>query len=287
MSTKALDKKINTLIVQSFILTTLIILAGIGSSVILSRQLSQPLRALMRVARDMVDGNTNIRVVVEAEDEIGELGWAFNDMAEAIETRERDLRELAASLEKKVSQRTEELRLRNEELSQIAASDPLTKINNRRRFFELAETEYKRAKRYHHPLSLILVDADHFKEINDTHGHQIGDQVLANLAQFFEKNIRSIDIVARYGGEEFIILMPEIDCPSAVQIAERLRQSIAESPVAEADHKIMLTISLGVACWQSETSLSFDSLLYRADKALYQAKRDGRNRVTVWEGSME
>ncbi len=282
MSTNALDSKISFLVIQSVFLSTIIILFGIGLSFVLSRQITNPLRALTKVSQEMEGGKTSLRVAIESTDEVGRLSTAFNHMAEAIQARETDLRELTASLEKKVAKRTKELRQRNQELTVMAISDPLTKIYNRRHFFALAEKEYLRAQRYQHPLSLVLIDVDYFKEINDTYGHQIGDEMLVNVADFFQKNIRSADIVGRYGGEEFIILMPEISCQYASLIAERLRKCIAETPQVKTNHEIMLTISLGVSCWDSKEDLSFDSLLHRADQALYRSKNDGRNRVTVW-----
>lgn len=283
MSTDIMDEKIRSLIINSAMLALFIIVGGVILSFILARQITNPLRDLMKIAREMANGSTDLRVNMHAKDEIGELGLAFNDMTESIQTRERALREITASLEEKVEERTEELRQRNEELVKMATSDPLTKINNRRHFFALAENEYQRAKRYTHPLSLIIADADFFKEVNDTYGHQVGDELLIKLANFFQENLRSVDIVARYGGEEFIILMPQIGCEEAAQTAERLRQEIAQTPLAKTHYEIMLTVSFGVACWHALQPLEFETLIYRADKALYQSKHDGRNRVTVWE----
>ena len=282
MSTVALDEKIRVLITQSIVLSIIIMLIGLGLSFVLGRQITNPLRILTKVAREMADGNTSIRVDVHASGEIGQLGEAFNYMTEAIQLRETKLRDLTLSLEHTVEERTEELRLRNAELEQLAISDPLTKISNRRHFFELAEKEYKRAERYQHPLSLVLADVDHFKKINDTYGHMIGDQTLTKLARFLEKNIRNVDVVARYGGEEFIILMPEISCEDARITSERLCQSIADTPLIDCNSNIMLTISFGVACWDGKEEVSFETLLSRADQAMYKSKEKGRNSVTVW-----
>ena len=283
MSTATLDKKIKDLIKQSLLLTiTIMVLIGLGLNLALARQMTTPLRTLTTVSREMANGNTKIRVDVESTDEIGQLGEAFNYMSTAIAAREAELHKLTESLEKTVQIRTKELQKRNQELVQMAISDRLTKINNRRNFFALAEKEYQRAQRYKHPLSLVLIDIDHFKKVNDTYGHQVGDDVLAKTAFFLERNIRSVDIVARYGGEEFIILMPEISCQHANLIAERLRQCIAETPMAEEHHKVMITISSGISCLDNKDELSFDTLLYRADQALYRSKDEGRNRTTIW-----
>ena len=281
LSTQAFDEKINTLIRQSVLLTLVVILAGVVLSVAVSQQISNPLRELMDVAHEMASGEDSLRVEINSSDEIGRLGLAFNEMTEAVQTRRQAWQELNASLEQKVEERTEELRQRNEELIQMAISDPLTKINNRRYFFELAAKEYERAKRYHHPLSLVLVDADRFKAVNDTHGHLVGDEVLKNLARFLVGHVRNADVVARYGGEEFVILMPEIRSGEAKLTAERLRKEIAEFMMV-AGTDIQITSSFGIACWDSKEDISFETLLYRADKALYHAKDMGRNRVSVW-----
>ena len=296
LSTKALDEKINTLIRQSLLLTLVVILAGMLLSIALSKQLSNPLRKLMEVSREMASGENNIRIEVNSTDEIGQLGLAFNEMTEAIQTRERSLQDLAASLEQKVEERTEELRLRseelhqrseelrerNEELLQMAISDPLTKIYNRRFFFELAEKEFERSKRYNHQLSLILVDVDRFKKSNDTYGHLVGDEILKNLARFLVSNVRGNDVVARYGGEEFVILMPEIDAKEAAMTAERLREEIAKNTMV-VGRFIQVTVSFGVAGWEEQENTDLESLLYRADQALYRSKGLGRNRVTIWK----
>lgn len=287
LSTATLEKHRQAIINQSISLSFVILTIGIALSFMLAKQISNPLRELMHISHEMASGKTDMRAKVATHDEIGELALAFNDMAESIQTRERDLRKLTTSLEQKVNKRTKELRQRNDELVKIATTDPLTQINNRRRFFNLAAQEYERAQRYKHDFSLIIIDADYFKDVNDTYGHQIGDQVLKNLATFLKENIRKIDIVARYGGEEFIILMPEISGNEAAQVAERLHAMIAETPMAKDDYKIFITVCFGVAYWTNEENINLDNLLYRADKALYKAKRDGRNHITVWDENMK
>ncbi len=296
ISTNALDKKISTLIFQSTMLAFVVILAGVILSFILSRQISNPLRELMKISREMANGSTELRVDVDAEDEIGQLGLAFNDMTEAIQTRERALQELNASLEEKVEERTEELRhrseelqelteelrQRNEELVKMAISDPLTKIYNRRYFFELASKELEVAKKEREPLTAVLADVDHFKQANDSYGHHIGDEILKNLARFLVGNVRGIDVVARYGGEEFVILMPKISGKEAYELIEELRSKIEKTPLVVGRY-IILTVSFGIACLDDDENISFESLLYRADQALYRAKDLGRNRVSLWK----
>ena len=179
-------------------------------------------------------------------------------------------------------------RVRALELEQIAITDPLTEIYNRRFFNQVANKELERARRSNSPLSLILFDIDHFKSVNDTYGHLVGDQVLINLAALCDQNVRSMDLFARFGGEEFVILMPDTDSEAAAESAERLRKIVAEKPLArEGTTDIFVTISLGIASLNFESSPEFNNLLRRADQALYRAKKAGRNRVIPWEKTEE
>ncbi len=162
-----------------------------------------------------------------------------------------------------------------------ATTDPLTQIFNRRHFFDLAQQELERSHRYERPLSIIIFDIDHFKEVNDTYGHAAGDEVLLKLSSRSEEILRENDIFARYGGEEFVILLPETDLEQAYQMAERMRKDCAETPLNLRLASVNLTISFGVANLGGE-KLLLDELLLRADKALYDAKKAGRNQVAVW-----
>jgi diguanylate cyclase (GGDEF)-like protein len=185
---------------------------------------------------------------------------------------------------------------------ELAITDPLTGSYNRRFFFNQAKTEFERARRYQGPLSIIMLDIDDFKKINDTYGHLIGDQVLQSLAKLCKENVREIDVVGRYGGEEFVILLPEtplvIAPPAsmetmnnsdeitinsgAVRAAERLRLKVAQDPIPTEKAVIQITISLGVAEYHPDI-VSPEMLLDHADKALYLAKQAGKNRVAIFE----
>ncbi|MEJ2263567.1 MAG: diguanylate cyclase [Anaerolineales bacterium] len=168
-------------------------------------------------------------------------------------------------------------------VQKMAITDPLTGIYNRRGFFELGRREIERLKRFGHPLSAIMLDVDHFKLINDTHGHATGDRVLITLAERLINNIRGVDILGRYGGDEFCILLPETDLLTADTIAGRLRKSIARHPISTDDGLLPVTISLGVATATEET-IDLDSLLNLADDAMYTAKQSGRDRIEVRSG---
>ena len=166
------------------------------------------------------------------------------------------------------------------ETRRMARTDALTGIPNRRYLFELGERELSRARRFGHPLSALMLDIDHFKAVNDTHGHAQGDRVMQALAQCCLQQIRDIDIVGRYGGEEFVILLIETDASGARSLAERIRASVAQIVLPTAQVPIRITASVGIA-QLGEGDSDLDRLLGRADQALYAAKLAGRNRVEV------
>ncbi len=166
------------------------------------------------------------------------------------------------------------------ELQKIAITDPLTGLYNRRGLLELGRHEVERFQRFKQPLSAIMMDIDHFKHVNDTYGHPVGDQVLRGLAERSRSLIRQVDIISRYGGEEFAILLPETDLFQASSIAERLRRAIEEAPIVTEQGPITITVSLGV----SRAGRNLDNLvtlIEQVDAALYQAKQNGRNRVEI------
>jgi len=170
-------------------------------------------------------------------------------------------------------------KLMEEELLRQANADYLTGVYNRRFFMESAEQELARCLRYGQPLSLLMLDADHFKQINDHHGHHAGDEALKQLAGTCLAQLRQVDILGRIGGEEFAILLPATAIAQACQVAERIRQAIAALQLASNQGNYGMTISIGISSYQAGDELN--SLLKRADAALYQAKEAGRNRVVA------
>lgn len=165
-----------------------------------------------------------------------------------------------------------------QELQLMASTDPLTGLLNRRRFLERAESEFLRSQRYQHELAVVMLDIDHFKAINDTHGHFAGDQVLIAMSRATANLLRSTDILARWGGEEFVILMPETPLTGAVILAERLRKLLACVIVNTASGSIRFTVSAGIAA-RSGLDADITDVMQRADSALYTAKHHGRNCV--------
>jgi diguanylate cyclase (GGDEF)-like protein len=163
-------------------------------------------------------------------------------------------------------------------LRDLAGIDELTKLPNRRQFLKSLETEFARVQRFDRPLSVLMIDADDFKLINDRHGHFAGDEVLQALAIRLRGIVRQIDLLGRLGGEEFAVALMDTDMPAALETAERLRREIAAEPFQIAAGNIQVTVSVGVAT-RRETDDNAAQLLSLADKAMYLAKTGGRNRV--------
>ena len=167
-----------------------------------------------------------------------------------------------------------------EQMRRLATEDSLTRTYNRRHFSDLAERAWAHAARHARPLSLLMLDADHFKSVNDTYGHAAGDAVLTRLAEVCRESLRASDVVGRYGGEEFVILLSETDSSKAQKTAERLRRQLERTQVDTDKGTVTFTVSIGVAT-KTNSSLSVEQLLEQADAALLRAKREGRNRVGV------
>ncbi|GAP10830.1 protein containing diguanylate cyclase (GGDEF) domain [Bellilinea caldifistulae] len=168
-------------------------------------------------------------------------------------------------------------------LERLATQDSLTGIANRRYFLEIASRLIEQACRYHRPVSLVMIDVDHFKEMNDTFGHKTGDKVLIQITRSMQAVLRKVDILGRYGGDEFVILLPETTPEGARRMTERLKQAVAQQPVTAGGVSIPITLSIGLASNVKEPDLSLDELLQRADRALYDSKMNGRDRITFYE----
>lgn len=168
----------------------------------------------------------------------------------------------------------------NEELHRLATLDSLTQIYNRRTFEELADKQLSQAERYGTLTSLLMVDIDHFKRVNDGFGHAAGDNALIKAVEVMADSLRINDVFCRYGGEEFCVLLPETGVEDAAVVAERLRRAMMDTDFRDGDSEIPLTVSVGVACLESPP-FELKGLRLRADEALYRAKQTGRNRVVI------
>jgi diguanylate cyclase (GGDEF)-like protein len=227
---------------------------AVAAAVLLSRAIVSPVGVLKKAAKNFGDGDLSARVNLDKEDELGSLARAFNVMAE----------KLACS---------------QEALKKMATHDALTDLYNHREFYLRMKEEIERSQRYGHVFSILIVDIDNFKDINDTLGHQAGDKALQSIASILGKEARPVDVVARYGGDEFAIILPETLEVNAVNMAERIRGAIEKHSImfnGEENHQF--TVSVGVASYP-EDGKSESEIVATADEALYTAKNEGRNRV--------
>ncbi|WP_456434298.1 sensor domain-containing diguanylate cyclase [Thermosulfuriphilus sp.] len=209
------------------------------------------------------------QILQEANDELAKLNISYAQLLVA----HKQAKERAEKLAK-------ELLEANKRLRELAYKDGLTGLYNHRYFQETLEKEIIRAQRYRRPLSLLMLDVDYFKKINDSFGHVYGDIVLKTLAQIFTKSVRSCDLVARYGGEEFAIILPETPLTGALSLAERLRRKVQQSPILLNGKQVLVTISIGVVSYDGQKGIDKNDLIDLADRALYKSKMTGRNRVT-------
>ena len=171
----------------------------------------------------------------------------------------------------------ENLRKQIDELSDLVSIDALTGLFNFRHFKTILQSEMDRSKRSGIPTSLVLADLDHFKVVNDTYGHETGNQVLKHMADILKNEVRTTDIVFRYGGEEFAMIFPETHLNLAVKVADRIRQQIANSPISVGDDEISLTASMGASVYMKTSILDLVDFVDSVDKYLYEAKQSGRN----------
>jgi diguanylate cyclase (GGDEF)-like protein len=233
---------------------------------------------------------------------MGEFSESFNAMVVQLDQtlkevvkKESELSKANAELLKEITIRKQTeaaLRESEEAFRHMAITDSLTGLYNRRHFNQLAESEITRALRYTRPLSVMMLDIDFFKRVNDTFGHTSGDMVLKMVAKTVKERVRSNDIPARYGGEEFIVLLPETTAADAAIVAENLRCSIEASTAQGEKHPITITASFGVSDHLEKTKSIpnervISEFISKADQALYASKNAGRNRVTVFEPEKE
>ena len=186
-------------------------------------------------------------------------------------------------LEKQISERTAELTQANRQLQELSVTDELTGLYNHRHLVRTLESEFKRALRYRRNFTLLMVDVDFFKQVNDAYGHPCGDLVLRELARIFKKTVRATDIVARYGGDELAVVLLETQKETALKISEKLRREVEKYPFKWEGEPFQVTVSIGAASAFEKGIRDWSTLLNAADKALYQAKAGKRNTVVAFE----
>ena len=244
------------------------LLLGVGlTAYLLGLSIVRPLDSLTKGAAKVAEGNLEVDLPIVSRGEVGYMTEVFNNMV----TRLRQGREELAAINKTLKEK-------NRELEEIAVTDSLTGLYNRKHLIETLTHELARGQRYDHPVSVLMIDIDHFKRYNDTFGHLAGDRVLAKMASIFIESLRRIDYVARYGGEEFLVMLPETESQEALSAAERIRTRVAGETFTHHNEKVSITVSIGIAGFP-ENGRSLESIIASADAALYRAKRRGRNRV--------
>ncbi len=232
--------------------------------------------------RSLPEGRNVPILVVVSDGDRRKLTQALEMGVNDYLTRPVDRNELIARVRTQLRKKRYADRLRhNVQLSlEMAITDQLTGLHNRRYMSRHLDTLIVNAQKSTKPISFLIMDIDFFKSVNDTYGHDIGDEVLRDFAGRLSANVRGIDLACRYGGEEFVVVMPDTDIAFASSIAERLRASVEATPfaISRVPHKLSVTISIGIAASEGPADTA-EALLHRADQALYRAKREGRNRV--------
>jgi diguanylate cyclase (GGDEF)-like protein len=211
------------------------------------------------------------QLLQEANEELGKLNLSYEQLVMELKQAKEKAENLAY-----------DLKSANERLRKMAMRDGLTGLYNHSYFQDIMVKEISKAKRYKRPFSLILLDLDYFKKINDNYGHPVGDEVLKGISATLIKSLRNADTVARYGGEEFAIVLPETHLKQAVLLAERLRKTIEKQEYKCSDHQIRTTVSVGVSTFSPAHGLNDPkSIITSADQALYLSKNKGRNRISI------
>ena len=210
-------------------------------------------------------------IMQEANEELGRLNYSYEQIVLELTQAKQNAEQLAI-----------ELKRSNDKLRELALRDGLTSLYNHRYFYEVLESQLLNSQRYSHPISLMILDLDHFKKVNDTYGHPVGDLVLRETSKALVRLVRRSDIVARYGGEEFAIILPETGLASAKVLAQRLRRGVEQQMIQYNDKLISVTVSIGLASSEMDDGeITRESLISRGDHALYKAKWNGRNRIEI------
>ena len=245
---------------------------SVAFAVFLSKRMSKSLvlriQKITSASRRLADGKSFHPIEGTETDEIDQLASTFNQMALTIRNQMDSLRD---EMDLKQSIQAE--------LEYLASYDSLTNLLNRRTFMNRAETEFLRNQRYQHPISVLMLDIDDFKEVNDTYGHQTGDLVLCKMGETIIQNVRNHDLCGRYGGEEFIILMPESDVIEAEAVANRILEKVSAMALEAENITFSVSCSIGVADNIGLQGVNLLEIINRADECLYEAKRTGKNKV--------
>jgi len=282
MDLHSVGQRFNDLYRQIGFMVIAISLLHIIFAYVIYRLILNPIVSLTKATRIVSEGNYNHVVPSDRNDELGELATGFNHMTSVIRDQ---IDRLKTSME--------DLETAHRKVKEMAITDELTGLYNRHHLHSALETTLQTTDRYNRPMGLLLLDVDHFKRVNDTYGHSIGDVVLKNIAQILQRTVRTSDLVARYGGEEMVVVLPETDAKGSIILAEKIRVIIANTPIATGSQQpLRVSVSIGVSEFQSlkeenGKAPEIRDLVNAADEALYRAKENGRNRVVVHEISVQ
>ena len=250
-----------------FVSVLIIIVAAVA--LYIGRSIVIPLESLIGATRHIVDGDLNVRVDVKQSDEVGQLANMFNLMTDKLQQNHEEIMAANAAM-----------RQQNQMLEALSVTDSMTGLLNRSKLDAVLTDELARFGRNKRPFSVLMIDVDHFKTLNDNLGHIVGDEILIAVAKVLANSIRSVDFAARYGGDEFVVILTETTADAAIKTAERIRMQVAEVGNKLKEHKIAITLSIGISHSLLEDK-SPTLLLARVDNALYEAKKAGRNRIHV------
>ena len=242
---------------RNILITFCLTLVMVLSAYLFARRIIMPLQTLRGAAKQVAEGNLSVSLPVTYRDELGFTISVFNEMVY-------------------------KLRLSQHKLEQLATMDSLTQLNNRKQIMQILKNQFDYFQRYRTTFCTLMVDVDHFKEVNDTYSHLAGDEVLRQLARIFDSLLRNVDSAGRFGGEEFLIVLAETDGTKGRQVAERIRKTIEERSIIYKKTKLSITVSIGIA-EISAGDENEEKLVARADEALYKAKHGGRNQVVLYE----
>lgn len=262
----------------------IIVLIALSEFLALSYIVVRPAGRITGFLRQHVDDESQLfdAIPMVSNDEFGQLAHQINALGKELNKANKKLQSKIESADRRLLETNQQLKQLNDEFRVLSITDPLTGLFNRRHFDKLMETEISMSNRHGDPNSILLIDIDFFKAINDTYGHYVGDVVLKALTKTLQDNIRHTDAICRLGGEEFVILSKRADKAGAMELAEKLRATIENTPMSpDTDNELMITVSIGVASVPDGDIKTTPKQLYKdVDAALYYSKNNGRNRVT-------
>ena len=265
---------------SALLLTSLSLRLGIPAAVLMScaafllmyrsmRKISQVTEEAGNFYKEMHGATTVPADVTEENDEVQRISHYVTDMIGELRRKINDVDQYAQDLDQA-----------NKKLIEVAVVDGMTQLYNHKHIRHLLIAELRRAERFSHPLAIMMIDIDDFKQFNDTYGHLVGDRALRDVSRIIRNNVRTVDVPARYGGEEFLVILPEATIDGGVLVAERVRQAVEEHvfDTGRGMHKSRVQVSIGVGAYEG-AAITDSELISQADARLYEAKRGGKNRV--------